>query len=44
MNQVDKLYFRGKRVFKAVIDDLKEKGMINAKQVLFPLYGHLGVY
>lgn len=34
VNPVDKLYFRGQRVFKAVIDDLMAKGMINAQQAL----------
>uniref|UniRef100_A0A0C9S471 Pectin acetylesterase n=1 Tax=Wollemia nobilis TaxID=56998 RepID=A0A0C9S471_9CONI len=35
VNPVDKLYFRGQRVFRAVISDLMAKGMINAKQALF---------
>lgn len=34
VNPVDKLYFRGQRVFRAVIDELLAKGMINAKQAL----------
>ncbi|KAH9320727.1 hypothetical protein KI387_015366 [Taxus chinensis] len=35
VNPVDKLYFRGQRVFRAVISELFTKGMINAKQALF---------